>query len=117
MAKIAYFDCISGISGDMTLGALVDLGVEVGEIEAAVRSMGLAELAIRSETVKKCGFRAVKVHIEHPPEHAHRHHLAASGIDVLHTKAQGFVQPEPGAIEEACHERGRSLELGKQRLP
>ena len=73
MGQIAYFDCISGISGDMTLGALVDLGADVHAIESAVRSMGLPELSIRSETVKKRGFRAISVHIEHPPEHAHRH--------------------------------------------
>ncbi|MGI9471642.1 MAG: nickel pincer cofactor biosynthesis protein LarC [Rubripirellula sp.] len=73
MGRIAYFDCISGISGDMTLGALVDLGADVAAIESAVRSMGLPELSIRSETVKKRGFRAIQVHIEHPPEHAHRH--------------------------------------------
>lgn len=73
MAKTAYFDCISGISGDMTLGALVDLGVDVRAIEAAVQSMGLPDLKIEAETVKKCGFRAIKVSISHPPEHAHRH--------------------------------------------
>jgi len=73
MGQIAYFDCISGISGDMTLGALVDLGADVTAIQSAVRSMGLPELTIRSETVKKRGFRAIAVHIEHPPEHAHRH--------------------------------------------
>ena len=43
MGQTAYFDCISGISGDMTLGALVDLGVDVKSIESAVRSMGLPE--------------------------------------------------------------------------
>ncbi|MAI30771.1 MAG: TIGR00299 family protein [Rhodopirellula sp.] len=73
MGQIAYFDCISGISGDMTLGALVDLGADIACIESAVRSMGLPELTIRSETVKKHGFRAISVLIEHPPEHAHRH--------------------------------------------
>jgi uncharacterized protein (TIGR00299 family) protein len=73
MARTAYFDCISGISGDMTLGALVDLGADLGRIEQAVRSMGLPELTLRSEQVKKCGFRGIKIHIEHPPEHAHRH--------------------------------------------
>jgi len=57
----------------MTLGALVDLGADVAVIESAVRSMGLPDLTIRSETVKKRGFRAISVHIEHPPEHAHRH--------------------------------------------
>ena len=73
MAKTAYFDCISGISGDMTLGALIDLGVSAKSIESAVRSMGLPDLTIEAETVKKHGFRAIKVHISHPPEHAHRH--------------------------------------------
>ena len=82
MTKTAYFDCISGISGDMTLGALVDLGVNVESIEAAIQSMGLPELKIEAETVKKCGFRAIKVHITHPPEHAHRHlHHIAEMID------------------------------------
>lgn len=57
----------------MTLGALVDLGADIACIESAVRSMGLPELTIRSETVKKHGFRAISVLIEHPPEHAHRH--------------------------------------------
>lgn len=71
--RFAYFDCFSGISGDMTLGALVDLGAEVSAIQAAVRSMGLPELSISAADVKKCGFRAVSVKIEHPPEHAHRH--------------------------------------------
>ncbi len=89
MTRIAYFDCLSGISGDMTLGAFIDLGVEVAAIQAAVRSMGLPELSITASTVKKCGFRALAVKIDHPPEHAHRHlhHITemidgADGIDV-----------------------------------
>ena len=73
MSRIAYFDCLSGISGDMTLGALIDLGVDPGLIQSAVRSMGLPDLSIEANTVKKCGFRAIKVNIDHPPEHAHRH--------------------------------------------
>lgn len=73
MTRFAYFDCFSGISGDMTLGALIDLGADAGAIEAAVQSMGLPELRITAAEVKKCGFRAVSVTIDHPPEHAHRH--------------------------------------------
>ena len=57
----------------MTLGALIDLGVDPGLIQSAVRSMGLPDLSIQANTVKKCGFRAIKVNIDHPPEHAHRH--------------------------------------------
>ncbi|WP_168565864.1 nickel pincer cofactor biosynthesis protein LarC [Crateriforma spongiae] len=73
MARVLYFDCLSGISGDMTLGALIDLGVDVNEIQDAVRSMGLPDISITADEVKKKGFRAVHVNIEHPPEHAHRH--------------------------------------------
>ncbi len=73
MTRIAYFDCLSGISGDMTLGALVDLGADVTAIESAVRSMGLPELSLTANIVKKCGFRAVHVKVDHPDEHAHRH--------------------------------------------
>ncbi len=73
MNRIAYFDCLSGISGDMTLGAFIDLGVDAAAIESGVRSMGLPELTITASTVKKCGFRAIAVNIQHPPEQAHRH--------------------------------------------
>ncbi len=71
--KIAYFDCFSGISGDMTLGALIDLGVPLQAIQAGIASMGLTEVKISADVIKKAGFRAVQVKIEHPPEHAHRH--------------------------------------------
>jgi pyridinium-3,5-bisthiocarboxylic acid mononucleotide nickel chelatase len=71
--KIAYFDCFSGISGDMTLGALIDLGVSVDLIQSGIRSMGLESITITANVIKKAGFRAVHIKIDHPPEHAHRH--------------------------------------------
>jgi uncharacterized protein (TIGR00299 family) protein len=71
--KIAYFDCISGISGDMTLGALVDAGVDLAAIQAGIDSLGLPGVRLTANSVKKRGFRATKIDIEHPPEHAHRH--------------------------------------------
>ncbi|MDA1052051.1 MAG: nickel pincer cofactor biosynthesis protein LarC [Planctomycetota bacterium] len=71
--KIAYFDCTSGISGDMTLGALVDAGVDLATIQAGIDSLGLPSCRLVSEEVKRHGFRATKVNVEHEPEHAHRH--------------------------------------------
>jgi len=35
--KIAYFDCFSGISGDMCLGAIVDAGVPLKELEKELK--------------------------------------------------------------------------------
>ncbi|HEY3085182.1 MAG TPA: nickel pincer cofactor biosynthesis protein LarC [Candidatus Dormibacteraeota bacterium] len=40
---IAYFDCFSGISGDMTLGALIDCGAERTQLDAAVDALGLGD--------------------------------------------------------------------------
>lgn len=71
--KIAYLDCLSGISGDMTLGALVDVGVPLEAMQAGIASLGLPDCHLESEEVHRKGFRATKVHVRHEPEHAHRH--------------------------------------------
>src|SRR5687768_4597157 len=80
--KIAYIDCISGISGDMTLGALVDCGVELAALQAGIDSLGFPNIRLASEEVKRRGFRAMKVTVQHEPEHAHRHlHHITEKID------------------------------------
>ena len=73
MARIAYLDCACGISGDMTLGAMVDAGVDLAELNAAVASLGLPGCRIVAEEVKKHAFRATQVLVEYEPEHTHRH--------------------------------------------
>lgn len=80
--RIAYLDCASGISGDMTLGALVDAGVDLEALNAAVKSLGLPGVNLVAQQVKKKGFRATQITVEHEPEHKHRHlHHIASMID------------------------------------
>ncbi len=71
--KLAYFDCRCGISGDMTLGALVDAGVSLDKLNAAVESLGLPDCRLVAQEVKKNGFRATQVTVEVPPEQGHRH--------------------------------------------
>jgi uncharacterized protein (TIGR00299 family) protein len=77
--RIAYFDCASGISGDMTLGALVDAGAELSTIQLGIDSLGLTGCRLVATEVKKRGFRATQITVEHQPEHAHRHlhHITA----------------------------------------
>ena len=77
--RIAYLDCASGISGDMTLAALIDAGIDLAAIQAGIDSLGLPSCQLRSSEVKKKGFRATQIVVEHEPEHAHRHlhHITA----------------------------------------
>jgi len=77
--KIAYLDCASGISGDMTLGALVDAGADLGAINAGIQTLGLPSVRLVANDVKKKGFRAIQLTVEHEPEHKHRHlhHITA----------------------------------------
>ena len=41
MSRVAYFDCASGASGDMVLGALVDLGLPLGRLRAELAKLPL----------------------------------------------------------------------------
>ena len=65
--RIAYLECATGISGDMTLAALVDAGVDPAVIQAAVASLGIPGVELRFESVMKSCFRATAVRIQHPP--------------------------------------------------
>lgn len=70
--RVAYLDCSSGISGDMTLAALLDTGVSRSEIENAINSLGLPGVRLKVHQVTRGAFRAIKVDVEHPEQHAHR---------------------------------------------
>jgi pyridinium-3,5-bisthiocarboxylic acid mononucleotide nickel chelatase len=69
--KALHFDCFSGISGDMTLAALIDAGVNAEAIRGGLDSLGLP-IRLEVEKVRKGGFAATAVRIEAPDEHEHR---------------------------------------------
>jgi len=71
--KLAYFDCFSGISGDMVLGALVDAGVDLRELEAELRKLNLDGWNISAAKVQRKAILATKVNVETQETHHHRH--------------------------------------------
>src|SRR5271163_969063 len=68
----AYFDCFSGISGDMVLGALVDAGADLRVIEAELRKLGLEGWTISAEKVKRGAIFSTQVKVETNEGHHHR---------------------------------------------
>ncbi len=70
--KAAYFDCFSGISGDMVLGALVDAGVELARLEAELRRLPFSGWKISAEKVRRGAISATKVNVETVEGHHHR---------------------------------------------
>ncbi|MFC1798193.1 nickel pincer cofactor biosynthesis protein LarC [Thermodesulfobacteriota bacterium] len=60
---IAYFDCFSGISGDMTLGAFVSLGVPIEWLEKQLHSIPLPEIELTTEPISRHGISANQVNV------------------------------------------------------
>jgi len=73
--KIVYLDCIAGISGDMTLAALVDAGADRTYIEQELSKLALEPYEIAWKRVNKNGISALKADVlpAQAPSHAHRH--------------------------------------------
>lgn len=71
--RIGYLDCASGISGDMTVAALVDAGLDLNVLKTGIDSLNLPGVKLHVEEVQRGGFRAKHFRVEHPEQHAHRH--------------------------------------------
>ena len=72
--KIAYFDTIAGISGDMTLGALISAGVPFDELNKELQALGIGGFELQAQHIERNGMVATKVDVvisEQP--HYHRH--------------------------------------------
>jgi uncharacterized protein (TIGR00299 family) protein len=106
VSRIVYVDCFSGASGDMFLGALLDLGLPLESLRAALGSLDVEYGGVTAERVLRAGVSATKLrvadgrhdqarprsdhtghdHGDHGHDHAHgdlhhHHHAHASGHD------------------------------------
>ncbi|HEY1420572.1 MAG TPA: nickel pincer cofactor biosynthesis protein LarC [Candidatus Dormibacteraeota bacterium] len=104
---IAYFDCFAGISGDMTLGALIDAGADPSVLDAAVEAMGLGAevtIEIRHETRGHAGGTRVLVHAMD---------RVARTVPALRSVVEGSSAPDSvkrlavRAIDRLAHAEGR----------
>jgi pyridinium-3,5-bisthiocarboxylic acid mononucleotide nickel chelatase len=93
--RIAYFDCFSGISGDMVLGALVDAGGDLHAIESELRRLGLEGWTISAEKVKRGQIFATHVKVATTEGHHHR------GLSMILERIEK-ARLAPRAAERAC---------------
>ncbi len=71
---ILYFDCFSGVSGDMTLGALIDLGVPLGWLRERLAALPLGGFEIQERAVTENGIRGRRIEVRMiDPAPPHRH--------------------------------------------
>ena len=94
--KIAYFDCFSGISGDMVLGALVDAGCSLEQIESLLRELRVTGWKISSEKVTRRGLAATRVIVQSSEPQAHR-----SLSEIIQWIEQAKLPPQ--LMERASH--------------
>ena len=119
MSKILYFDCFSGISGDMVLGAFLDAGLPLEDLKRALGSLAVPGFDIRAARVLRAGVSATKFIVsEHneagslPVEHAgasnHHHHAHETGHhhEAHHHNEQGHHHESQHQHDAANHSHG-----------
>lgn len=97
MSRILYFDCFSGASGDMLLGAFLDAGLPLEELRQALGSLAIAGSAVSARRVLRAGVSATKFLVAgaeastpssisegHGHDHSHEHHHPQGPADHHH---------------------------------
>jgi hypothetical protein len=113
LSRLVYFDCASGASGDMLLGALVDLGLPLDTLQGELAKLPLPGYRLAAHKVHRAGLHATKVDVvlasdhEHghgqSHEHGHEHHHGHSRglLDILrlldHSGLDGAVRDRAAA--------------------
>ncbi len=114
--KLLYFDCFSGASGDMILGALLDAGLPLDDLRRALGTLAVDRDSVWTERVTRAGITATKFHVrgetaavDHAHDHSHSSHEHAKNHS--HSHATGSSQRHaPGASPESMHHHShRSL--------
>ena len=117
MSRVLYFDCFSGISGDMAIGALLDAGLPLAELQRALGSLALGEAHVHARKVLRAGVSATKFSVhEHQhddADHAHDHshdqpHSHAGSHPHRHLSAI-FKMIDRSALSASGRERARAM--------
>jgi len=84
--RVAYFDCFSGIAGDMILGAVIDLGVDIEFLKKEIEKLGMLGYQIDVKKIEKNNVSATDVCITVNEEE--QHHRSFKDIKNLIDESQ-----------------------------
>jgi len=116
--RVLYFDCFSGISGDMALGALLDAGLPLDELKRALGSLALGDAHVHADRVLRAGVSAVKFSVhEHAHDRAHNHdhhhhdHETAEGAHHHHHRslADIFALIDGSSLSPSGRDRAKAM--------
>lgn len=82
--KILYFDCFAGISGDMNLGALIDLGVDADHLKQELARLPIHGYSLKIERDVRKGISGTRVEVVIDVHHRHTHHGNRSSLLMHH---------------------------------
>src|SRR5262245_44689650 len=94
--RTLYFDCFSGISGDMTIGALLDIGLDFEYLKTELKKLPVEGYQLTASRVVRSNISAMKFDVElegHDHKHHHHdhhHHHPADGH--FHRKASEILE-------------------------
>jgi len=96
--KIAFFDCSFGISGDMLVGAFLDIGVPLHELQSTLNSLPLKGYKIGQQKVKKHGIQATQFQVDIEAEHGKHSHRGLAEITELIQNSSLPEEVKQGAL-------------------
>ncbi len=90
--KIAYFDAFSGISGDMTIGAFIDAGLDFEEFKNEIQKLNLTNYEIQTRKITRSGITATKFDVI-VKSHEHEHRNLSEIFEIIEkSKLSEFVK-------------------------
>ena len=122
MGKTLYLECYSGISGDMTVAALLDLGADRSVLDRVLKSLKVSGFETKISRVVKSGIDACDFDVvldkehenhDHDMEYLHGHHH--EGHESNHAHGTGTAQDHHHHIPRRLHSRCYCPEDGRKR--